>query len=486
MLPFADLDLPPGRVIEWVLQPSLKATTALASTKRPSFSQELYYHLIEWQSRLHAGRLAVWITTTFEIEGEIDLAALRATFRQLLARHEALRTEFRMKPDPDGSHGIFGLLACDVLRPDAVVLEETEVGVFDHAESLREALTERIDKTIDTNNGPVLLMGVVVGTERSVAYIVCDHLVTDGFSCAIKANELGTIYESIMAGEPAALPAVGSYLDYGKQEYIEAENVRPDDPRIELWRGFVARNGHVFTEFPIDLHTKKGEWHPAMVDVIRVLDADQADAFERLCRTRRAGLVPGLLAVNAIALHELGGRGVLRTVMAVAQRRSPEWRNAVGWFVSIVPLEVPLAGIDEFAGVLAAAQQTFRAALTAADLPLVSLFLHLGTQYLPLNGFFNLKPQAHFSYIDYRKLPGTDHVQRWRQTTALRVTNTSDARTWYFRTHEGVFMFNNFIDTARACEVLTAYGAGVRRVLTKLLTAGSPVPAHSDTEFRAA
>ena len=473
MLPFAELDLPPGHVIEWVVQPSSKhhsTTTAAESTKRPSFSQELYYHMIDWLSRLHSGRLAVWIATTFEIDGMVDLDALRETFRQLLVRHEVLRTEFRMKPDPDGTHGLFGLLECDVLHPDMVVFEQTEAGEFDREESLREALIERIDKTIDTNRGPVLLMGVVVGAHRSVAYIVCDHLVTDGFSCAIKANELGTIYESTVAGEPVALPEVGSYLDYGKQEYVEGEKIRPDDPRIELWRGFVRRNGHVFTEFPIELNTKNGEWHPAMVDVIHLLDGCEADAFEQLCRAQGASVVSGLMAVNGIALYEIGAHGVLRTVMPVAQRRSPQWRNAVGWFVSLVPLEVPMAGVDKFAEVLAAAQRSFHTALTAADLPIASLFMQLGTQYLPIRGLFDLKPQTHFSYIDYCKLPGADHVEKWRQTTALRVTNTSDARTWYFRTHEGIFMFNNFIDTPRAREVLTAYEASVRQVVSDLLT----------------
>ncbi len=485
MVPFVDVDLPPGHVIEWLLRPSSKAdstTNALEATKRPSFAQELYYHLIGWQSRLHEGRLAVWIGTTFEVAGKVDLDALRAAFRHLLVRHEALRSEFRMIPDPDGSHGLFGLLQCDVLHPDAVALQETELGEFDRAEALREALLQRIDKTMSTNKGPVVLMGVVVGAAKSVAYIICDHLVTDGFSCAIKANELGTIYEAIVAGDPVELPAVGSYLDYGKQEYMNGENVQPGDPRIELWRGFVQRNGHVFSEFPVELNTKKGEWYPAMVDVTQVLDCSGAESFERMCRAQGASVVSGLLAVNGIALHEIGAADVLRTVMPVAQRRSPEWRNAVGWFVSLVPLEYPLAGPDKFAEVLAGAHKAFRAALTAADLPIVSLFTHLGTRYLPLNGFFDLKPQTHFSYVDYRKLPGAAHTEKWHQTTALRVTNTSDARTWYFRTREGIFMFNNFIDTPRAREVLAAYEAGVQRVLSEALATARATHAEPESE----
>ncbi|MDQ3901604.1 MAG: condensation domain-containing protein [Actinomycetota bacterium] len=166
-----------------------------------------------------------------------------------------------------------------MIHPDALIFEEAEVGVFHHAESLRKALIERIDKTIDTNRGPVMLMGVVVGDERSVAYIACDHLVTDGFSCVIKAHELSVMYESTISGEHVELPEVDSYLDYGSQEYAEVEKVQTDDPRVELWRGFVQRNGHVFTEFPVELNTTKGAWHPAMVDVIQVLDASEADGF---------------------------------------------------------------------------------------------------------------------------------------------------------------------------------------------------------------
>ncbi len=104
MLPIAELDLPPGPVIEWTIRPSSKAestATTVKTTKRPSFSQELYYHLIEWQSRLHSGRLAVWVSATFKISGRLDIDALRDAFQQLLLRREVLRTEFRMKPDPD-------------------------------------------------------------------------------------------------------------------------------------------------------------------------------------------------------------------------------------------------------------------------------------------------------------------------------------------------------------------------------------------------
>lgn len=67
--------------------------------------------------------------------------------------------------------------------------------------------------------------------------------------------------------------------------------------------------------FRSSLSTKKGEWYPAVVDVTQVLDCQEADAFERMCRAQGATVVSGLLAVNGIALHEMGAADVVRTVM---------------------------------------------------------------------------------------------------------------------------------------------------------------------------
>ncbi|HWL85944.1 MAG TPA: condensation domain-containing protein [Polyangiaceae bacterium] len=485
MTPFVDLELPPGRVLEWAIRPSSKldpSIRAIEATKRPSFTQELYYHQIDWLSRLHEGRLSVWIGVTFEIEGKADLEALRAAFRQLLIRHETLRAEFRMEPDRDGTGMLFGRLQCDILAPSALQLDETELGTYDDVDEMHQAIIRRVDGGLNTVEGPVLLMGAVIGEEKSVAYIICDHLVTDGFSCAIKANELATLYESALAGSGAKLAPVGSYLDFGAREYDDGWTVTPDDPRVEMWRGFVKRNGHVFTEFPADLHAKRGEWHPAMVDQIQVLTPAEAEAFEKLCKERGASLVAGILACNGIALHELSGIDVYRTVMPVATRREAPWQYAVGWLVGIAPLEVPVAGPDKFNEVLAGAYAAFRAGLTTSDLPIASLFTHLGTQYLPLRGLFDLLPQGHFSYIDYRKLPGAINADRWKQSTALRATNTSDARTWFYRTPEGIFMFTNFIDTPRAREVHAQYQVEMRRALATALVSLENSDAEDDLE----
>jgi hypothetical protein len=462
MMPLSDVELPAGRVVEWRVRPSAELDTgsSFEATKLPSATQKLYFEQMAQLAPGHEGRLSIWIGATLEIAGPVDTDALREAFHYFLRRHEVLRAEFRTHDDD---------LYCDVLAPDSVVFDQTELGTFDDPEAVRRALTDRVDGTLDTNAGPLLLMGVVIGEQTSVAYVAFDHLLSDGYSCAVTAHELGSIYDAIRTDAPVELPAVGSYLDFGATEREYCEQLTADDPRLELWRGFVERNGHVFTEFPVDMQAEPGRWYPATVDLVRILDEKESESFEERCRELGASQFGGVLAATGIALHEMRGIDVFRTVMPIAARKSAEWQNALGWFVNLLPLEFKVAGVEMFPEVLEAARTAFRTALDAADLPLAGLFTHLGEEYLPMTGR-PLGPQSHISFIDYRKLAGADQARWRRPVTLMRVTNTCDARTWYFRTLDGTYLLTNFIDTAPARQVRDEYQNAVRQVMTHLIS----------------
>lgn len=434
--------------------------TPVESTKLSSATQRLYFEQMAQLAPEHEGRLSIWLGATLEIAGAADAEALGDAFRRLLCRHEILRAEFRTGE---------GDLHCDVLAPEAVVLDQTEIGVFGDPDAARQAITDRVDGTLDTNAGPLLLMGAVIGEHTSVAFVAFDHLLSDGYSCAVAAHEVGSIYDAVTAGKPVDLPPVGSYLDYGAAERECCETLDADDPRLDLWRGFVERNGHIFTEFPVDMQAVPGRWYPATVDLVRILDEKESESFEERCRELGASQFTGLLAATGIALHELGGIDVFRTVMPIAARKSEEWQNALGWFVNLLPLEFGVAGVEMFPEVLEAARAAFRTALDAADLPLAGLFTNLGDEYLPMTGR-PLGPQSHISFIDYRKLAGAEQAPLRRPTTLIRVTNTCDARTWYFRTLDGIYMLTNFIDTAPARRVRDEYQEAVRRVVSHLIS----------------
>ena len=113
------------------------------------------------------------------------------------------------------------------------------------------------------------------------------------------------------------------------------------------------------------------------------------------------------------------------------------------------PREVPMAGLGKFADVLASAHATFRAALTAADLAPRCTVPAPGTQYLPVNGFSISSRRLIVRISTTGNSPAVPKPKAVGRPPALHVTNTSDARPWYFRTRERTCTFNNFIGTPR-------------------------------------
>jgi len=467
MIPFSDLDLPSGRVIEWTLRrASAMSTAPVFESKNPaSITQQFHYANAEG-TRERQERLFFWLGATFQISRSssrsslpVDLDALRAAFQHLVVRHEMLRAEFGM----DGA-----VLQCRILAPQNVILDEAELGAFDDPVALRTMLMDRIDRTLDTRDGPLMVMGVVVGEERSVAYIAYDHLITDAISSAITANELGIAYEAIAAGVPVELPKVGRSVDFGTWQRSHCASLEAGDPRLERWRGFVSRNRQLFTEFPIDLQVPPGQPHPAANDTMQLLDEAESQLLERVCRKHDVSLYAGLTAATGIALHELCGVSEVRIMMPLAARKSSEWAEALGYLTNFVPLEFPVTGVDQFPATLRAAHTAFRNALQLADLPLAAVFPHV--MHLIAGGRVP-GPTYGISFIDYRKLMGAERSRRWQPTTFMRSSHSLGAPIWYFRTWDGVYMFSSFIDTPHAIQARDRYRLAIRRVLLKIAAA---------------
>lgn len=465
LIPFAHLELPVGRVLEWRLRAPAAASEesvgAFASTGRASLAQEIYFNLIAQQARGQQRRVAVWLGSTVEIAGA-DPNALREAFRRLVVRHEALRTVFRPVP---GAAGPTPALRAEVLSPEAITLEASELGTFTCGEDARAAIEARADTTLDTNAGPWTLMGVVLGETRSVAYVICDHLVSDGLSCLIKARDLSALYAAVVAGASADLPEAGGGLDHASRERADAARVGPDDPRLSVWRALIEQNGGAVADFPVDLGTTPGTWYPTLSTVTRLVDAGGADAFERYCAEHGANVAAGLLAANALALRELGGPNVFRTMMHVAQRRTPALKRAVGMFLGLVPLTVPVGEAGAFSDALVAAHKAIRSGLRAAGLPFGALLAHVGPPAKPAGEARPRGPQMRFSYIDCRRLEGGRLDDALASKSVLHVPSTNDARSWFYRSDRGIFIMSHFVDTPRARDVLDRFEAGLQRVV---------------------
>src|SRR5581483_537680 len=160
-----------------------------------SFSQQRLWFLNEIQpgSAYNSG-LAV------RLRGALHVPALTAALRDLVARHDALRTSF----DEVDGRGV------QVVHPAAditlQVMERPEVAVSTDA-ALDEVLTAEYTRPFDLRQWPLLRALLVrLADDDHVLLLTAHHIVTDGWSMGVLMEELGALYSAARQQRSAELP----------------------------------------------------------------------------------------------------------------------------------------------------------------------------------------------------------------------------------------------------------------------------------------
>ncbi|MFD6859888.1 non-ribosomal peptide synthase/polyketide synthase [Rhodococcus sp. NPDC060090] len=145
------------------------------------------------------------IPVAITLTGTLDVAALTAAVRDLLDRHESLRTLFPATADGP----IQQILPATDLDLD---LDAAPVDAADLERAVAEVVTAGFDVTVDP---PVRLRLLRVHDEQHVVAVVVHHIAADGASLAPLARDLMTAYLARRDGQSPqwnALPV--QYADY--------------------------------------------------------------------------------------------------------------------------------------------------------------------------------------------------------------------------------------------------------------------------------
>ncbi|WP_460886787.1 hypothetical protein [Promicromonospora xylanilytica] len=135
----ADLWQPaPGRLVLWDVRPGADQAPAPAPL---TFNQR--NHLLG----AVAGEPSVWIAAAFDVDGPVDVGALEAAFRDLVAAHPALRDEAVRRPggarDGDGDTGDVGLVRHD---PSALVWRRDDAPATRTVQATRDRLVAELGR----------------------------------------------------------------------------------------------------------------------------------------------------------------------------------------------------------------------------------------------------------------------------------------------------------------------------------------------------
>ncbi|MFJ8057670.1 amino acid adenylation domain-containing protein [Streptomyces sp. NPDC096142] len=324
-----------------------------------SFAQRRLWFVDRFEGRSATYNAAFGLRLT----GELSVGALESALRDVVERHEVLRTVIVEDDD--------GVPHQQVLAPGEKPfgLPVVEVTEEQRAAAVGEPATETFDLAGDV---PVRVRLVRCGPYDHTLVLVVHHIAMDGESLSVLLRDLGTAYTARRDGrEPdwELLPV--QYADYTLwQRDVLGDETEPDSlaaGQLAYWRETLADLAQPLA-MPTDRPRPRTMSHRGdLVDL--TIHPDLIGAVERLAAEQDITVSMIMHAALAVLLHQLGCGDDVPLGAPIAGRTDEELRDLVGFFANTWVLRVDLSGNPTFRRLLDRVRDRALAAYDNQDMP---------------------------------------------------------------------------------------------------------------------
>jgi Fe(II)/alpha-ketoglutarate-dependent arginine beta-hydroxylase len=297
-----------------------------------SFGQQRIWAL----QQLLPASTAYHVALAFQLDGEINDSMLERAFRELITRHEALRTRIPVRD---------GVPAQSVTKGVDIWLRLVEVD--GGMPAALEIAHREVRRPFDLEQGP-LTRALLIRTAPAAAVLVLSfhHLIIDGWSATILLQELSTLYNSYVHGSRVKLPPLPvRYRDFAiwQREWMVGARLSQE----LLWWGNQLRD--LPADLPLDsAHDRPLE--PTMAGrALRFdLTGPALQALRQLARDEHTTLFTVLLAgcQGVLAYHT----GLTDIVVGtpIVERTQPEVAGVVGFFINTISMRTDCTGDPDY------------------------------------------------------------------------------------------------------------------------------------------
>ncbi|MEA2664976.1 MAG: hypothetical protein QOI11_1920, partial [Candidatus Eremiobacteraeota bacterium] len=327
-----------------------------------SFAQQRLWFLDQYET----DRPIYNIPLRVPLQGSVDARAVEAAVREIVRRHGAMRTTFRVV---DGQPVQHVAPPGDFLVPliDLRGLPEEE-----RRPTLERLAAAEHEHRFDLVRGPLFRASLIrVDNTEHVLLLTTHHIVSDGWSMGILLSEFDTLYSAFSSGRPSPLPELAlQYTDFARRQRDELQGERLES-LIGFWRRKLG-DAPPTIELPTDRPRPKMQTFNGETQLFRV-PKPVAQQLAELGRKSGVTTFMTLLAAFEVLLARWTGRTDIVLGTPIANRNRAEIEPLIGFFVNTLVLRTDLSGDPTFRELLQRVREVTLEAYAHQDLPFEKL-----------------------------------------------------------------------------------------------------------------
>lgn len=338
-----------NRLADLLAQISPTIYSASPAQQRLWFLQQL-----QQGSSAYNVHLGLWL------RGALDLAALQSSIRELVNRHDSLRTSFRLERDRL-QQVVEGICAIKIPITDLTSVPDPT------AEAYQLARRE-VEEPFDLNKAPLFRVRLIRVTPLDHVFLyTLHHIITDAWSMQIFAKELELFYTAFSRGQTPSLSVLP--IRYGDFAEWQLERFQTDrvQQQVAYWKNKLE-GAPALLELPTDAARPPEQTFQGAVEVA-LISSDIINGIKKVADRCQATSFMVQLAAFKVLLHRYVKQGDIVVGIPVAGRNQMETEGLIGFFVNTLVLRDDLSGNPRFADVVAQVRETILDAFSNADLP---------------------------------------------------------------------------------------------------------------------
>ncbi|WP_392535296.1 amino acid adenylation domain-containing protein [Nostoc sp. C117] len=336
--------------------------TPLEARRSPNATQPISLTQLEFWffEQFYPGNPVYNLPLIYRVTGSLDVKALEESLREIVRRHETLRTTFKV----ENGQVVY------VISPEPV-FDFVVIDVQSISEAKRQAEKE-IKQPFDLARGPLLRSKLWRLSETEHLLVVTTHhIVADGWSFSVLTQEMATLYEAFSQGKPSPLNELPiQYADFAhwQRQLLQGQTL---ESQMQFWKQHLGVHPPVLklpTDYPRPaVRTFTGARQPL------VISSDLTKALKILSQQEGVTLFMTLLAALKILLFCYTGQPDIIVSSTVANRTRPETEGLIGFFVHLLPFCTNLEGNPSFRELLRRVREVSLGVYAHQEMPFIKL-----------------------------------------------------------------------------------------------------------------